>query len=352
MSLRAFALLPTIRNTFEDRIVNAEKPGATLPKSPYPPPFSTRFLAPRYWGLWLGLGVLWLLTYLPGGLRRRLGTWIGDQAYRRNPKRRAIVETNLAWCFPEKSADERRWLAREYFRNMSRTVLDYGLLWWGSRRRLERTLTLEGEEHIAPHLEAGTPVILLTCHHVALDPAGIAFNLKYPVVSIFKEGRNALLDWFIARGRARMGALIYEREDSMRPVVKATRAGYALYYLPDEDLGPERSVFAPFFGIPAATIPALSRLAKLCRAVVIPYMAYYHPETGRYTARLFPALEEYPSGDEVADAAHMNRALEMMIREAPEQYMWSLRIFQTRPDGSPPPYKMKGKPGSGHRDAP
>ncbi len=332
--------------------MNEKKPGAQLPTSPYPPPFSRRFLAPRYWALWIGLGFLWLLSHLPGGLRRRLGTWLGDQALRRNPKRRSIVETNLAWCFPEKSEAERSALAVGFFRNISRCMFDYGILWWGSRRRLESALDLEGEEHVRPHLEAGRPVILLTCHHVALDAAGIAYNLEHPVVSIFKEGRNDLLDWFIARGRARLGALIYEREDSMRPVVKATRAGYALYYLPDEDLGPDRSVFAPFFGIPAATIPALSRLSKLCRATVVPYMAYYHPETGRYTARLFPALEGYPSGDEVADAAHMNRALEEMIRVAPEQYMWSLRIFQTRPDGSPPPYKMKNKPGSGFREAP
>lgn len=323
-----------------------------LPPSPYPPPFTRDLLGPRYWGVWLGTGVLWLLSKLPVSWRRTLGTWLGDLAYRRTPKRREIVATNLAWCFPEKSDAERATIARDYFRNMARCMLDYGILWWGSRGRLQRLLTLEGTEHLRPHREANRPVILLTCHHVALDHAGVAYNLEYPVVSIFKRGRNRLLDWLVARGRARFEAVIYEREDSLRPVVKAARAGYALYYLPDEDLGPERSVFAPFFGVQTATIPALGRLAKLCHAAVLPYMAYYDPASGHYTARLLPALANYPSGDDVEDATRMNQALEELIRAAPEQYMWSLRIFQTRPDGAPPPYRMRGKRGSGHREAP
>ncbi len=307
-------------------------------ESPYPPPFSRAFLAPRYWGVWLGLGVLWLLTQLPGSWRRALGRRIGEAMFRRNAKRRRFALLNLAWCFPEKSEQEREAIARDYFRYMGQTMLDYGLLWWGRPVQLERDLRLEGEEFLLPHLDAGTPVILLTGHHVALDAAGIAYNRRYPVVSIFKEVRNALIGWFIARGRNRFGGVIHERADNMRPIVKATRDGYALYYLPDEDLGPERSVFAPFFGVPTATIPALGRLAKMCRAVVVPYMAYYDPASDRYVARLFPALENFPTGDEVQDATRMNEALEMMVRQDPTQYMWSLRMFQTRPDGEPNPY--------------
>jgi lauroyl/myristoyl acyltransferase len=187
---------------------------------------------------------------------------------------------------------------------------------------------------------------------VALDLGGIAYSMDHPLVTIFKKGRNPLLNWLISRGRARFGALTYERADPMRLPVKATRAGYALYYLADEDLGPELSLFAPFFGIPAATVPALGRLARMCNAVVLPYMPHYDAATGRYTGRLFPALEGFPSGDELEDTARMNAAIEGLVRLAPEQYMWSLRIFQTRPDGSPPPYVMKGKPGSGPRERP
>jgi len=313
-------------------------------RSPYPPPFPARLLAPRFWGTWLGLGGLWLLAKLPWRVRAMLGDWAGDVILRRNAKRRDIVLTNLEWCFPERSDTERLALARRYFRNMVRGLLDYGVLWWGGRRRLRRTFALAGTEHIAPLLEAGTPLILLTCHHAGMDFAGVRYNLDYPALSIFKHGRNELIDWFLARGRTRWGGLVYEREDNMRPIVRLLRRGYALYYLPDEDLGPERSVFAPFFGVPTATLPALGRLAKLGRATVVPFMTYYDRARGTYTARLFPALEGFPTGDDAEDAARMNAALEQMIRLAPEQYMWSLRLFQTRPDGGPWPYGRTERP--------
>lgn len=306
--------------------------------SPYPPPFSRAFLAPRYWGTWLGLGLLWLLTQLPGRWRRALGRRLGALMYRQNAKRRRFALLNLRWCFPELPEAERERIAQDYFRYTGQSMLDYGLLWWGSERQLARSVRLEGEENLRPHLAAGTPVILLTGHHVALDVAGAAYSQRYPGVSIFKEVRNPLLGWFIARGRNRFGGVIYERSDNMRPLVKAIRGGYPLYYLPDEDLGPQRSVFAPFFGVSTATLPALGRLAQLCRAVVVPYMAYYEPDGDRYVARFFPALEGFPTGDEVQDATRMNEALEMMIRRDPAQYMWSMRMFQTRPDGEPNPY--------------
>lgn len=307
-------------------------------ESPYPPPFSRAFLAPRFWGVWLGLGLLWLFTLLPARWRRALGRGAGALIYRRNAKRRGFALMNLEWCFPQMPAEQREAIARDYFRYMAQGMLDYGMLWWAGERELDRQVVLAGEEHLLPHLEAGTPVILLTGHHVALDVAGIAFNRKYPVVSIFKKVRNPLIGWFIARGRNRFGGVIHERADNMRPIVKATREGYALYYLPDEDLGPERSVFAPFFGVPTATIPALGRLAKMCRAVVLPFMAYYDAEHDRYVARLFPALENFPTGDEVEDATRMNQAIEQLVQAGPAQYMWSMRMFQTRPGGAPRPY--------------
>jgi lauroyl-KDO2-lipid IV(A) myristoyltransferase len=315
-------------------------PEGTL-RSPHPGPFRFDFFAPRYWGTWLGVAAMYLVAKLPSRARLVLGAWLGERLYLRYHKRRAIVETNLSWCFPERSEEERHEIARGFFRNMAQSYLDYGVLWWGRARQLSKRLSVEGEEHLRPHVEAGRPVILLTCHHTALDFAGIAINRRYKALSLFKHLRNPLMDWFVARGRARFGGIIFERSDNMLPLVRLVRQGYAFYYLPDEDLGPEKSVFAPFFGVPAATLPALGKLARMCRAVVVPYMAYHHE--GHYVARLFPALKDFPTGNDVEDATQMNAALEEMIRLAPEQYIWSLRIFQTRPNGEAPPYAMKGR---------
>lgn len=319
---------------------------------PYPPPFRSEFLSPGYWVTWLGIGLLGLLALLPGGIRRGLGRLFGAVAYSYHHKRRAIVATNLEWCFPELDDAEREVLARDYFRLMAQSFLDYGVLWWGSNRRLEKMLKLEGAEHMQAASAAGRPVILLTSHNIGLDFGAAALTRHFPSVGLVKTARNHLFDWFMAHGRTRFLGILYRREEGMRPVLRAMKQGHAFYYLPDEDLGPENSIFVPFFGIQTATIDALPRLAKMSGASVLPFVTVYSPERGEYVARILPALGNFPSGDSVADTARMNHTLEAMIREAPAQYMWSMRLFQTRPDGSPPPYAMKGKPGSGHRGRP
>ncbi|MCW8919704.1 MAG: lysophospholipid acyltransferase family protein [Gammaproteobacteria bacterium] len=324
----------------------------TSGKGSYPPPFSGRFFAPRYWPTWLGLGLLGLLALLPGGVRRRLGGAVGALAYRYHHKRRAIVATNLEWCFPELDGTAREALARDYFRLMAQSFFDYGVLWWASRRRLDKMLKLEGAEYLQAQVDAGRPVILLTSHTIGLDFGAAALTRHFPSVGLVKRARNPLFDWYMARGRTRFQGILYRREEGMRPVIRAIKQGHAFYYLPDEDLGPENSIFVPFFGVPTATIDALSRLARMSGAAVLPFATVYRPEEGDYVARIGEPLADFPSEKSEADTARMNRELEWMIREAPAQYMWSMRLFQTRPDGSPPPYAMKGKPGSGHRERP
>jgi Kdo2-lipid IVA lauroyltransferase/acyltransferase len=320
--------------------------------STYPGSFDFSWLGPRYWLVWLGMLLFRLISLLPGSWRRAMGRWLGDVAYQRQPKRRAIIHTNLSWCFPEATEQQQQQMARDYFRCMSQTFLDYGLLWWGSRRRLDQILTLEGEAHLQKVLESGGKVILLTSHNVALDFGAAALTRFYPSVGLIKPARNPVVDWLMGRGRTRFKGILFLRDKGMRPIVKAIKNGHAFYYLPDEDLGPEYSVFVPFFGVQTATLTALSKLSRMTGATVLPFATVYNTQTGHYKAQILPPLKDFPTEDETADAARMNRELEKMIALAPTQYMWSMRLFQSRPDGSPPPYKMKGKPGSGHRERP
>ncbi len=309
----------------------------------YPPPFRLAWLAPRHWPTWLGMGLLWCLTFAPRQLRSTLGRAIGHLAYRRNHKRRAIVATNLRWCFPELGEAEREAMARDYFRLVAQSMLDYGLLWWGSERSLDRLVQIEGLEHLERLRETGRPVILMTGHTIGLDFGATALTRRILMAGMFKRLRNPILDWAVAHGRARFDGQLVPRESGVRPLLKALKQGYVVYHLPDEDLGAQNSLFVPFFGVPTATITGMGRMARIAGAAVIPYATIYHPEEGRYTARLLPPIPDYPSADDLADAAAMNRALEETIRLAPAQYMWSMRIFQTRPNGEPPPYTMKGK---------
>jgi len=308
----------------------------------YPPPFSLSWLGPRYWPTWIGLGLFRLLALTPGGLRRSLGALLGALVYRYNRKRRRFVEINLAWCFPALEASERARLARRYFRVFAQTGLDYALLWWAGRRRLEQLIAVEGEEEIRARLAEGRRVILFTGHSVALDFGALAASLRFPIVGPMKEARNPLINWFIARGRTRFDCRTYPREDGIRPVVRDVRAGRVMYYLPDEDLGKtQKCVFAPFFGVPTATLTTLARLARTCEADVLPCMTYYDPDSGRYTLRVFPPMPDFPAFDQQHDASLMNAELERMIRLAPEQYMWSMRLFQTRPAGERNPYRRR-----------
>ncbi len=315
-------------------------PGRPSRRDDYRPRFRAGLLAPRFWPTWLGVGLLWILTRLPHGLRHGLGAWVGQRLARGTGKRQRFVAVNLDWCFPDWSPVQRQALAQRYFERMAQTLLDYGLLWWAGAKRLDRLITLEGREHIEACLAADRPVILLTGHGVSLDMGALAITRYYPSVGMIKPARNAVIEWLMTRGRTRFNGQVYLREDGIRPVVRALRAGRLFYYLPDEDLGAtQTSVFVPFFGIPTATLTALGRLARMTGAAVLPCMSYYLPDSGRYVVRIHPALDDFPGGDALADATRMNAALEALIRVAPEQYMWSLRLFQTRPGGERSPYE-------------
>ena len=156
---------------------------------------------------------------------------------------------------------------------------------------------------------------------------------------MFKPPRDALLNWFINKGRMRFGARLLTRKQGMRPVLRGLRQGTAFYYIPDEDFGPKRSVFAPFFGIPTATLPTLARLAAIADAVVIPLFVRMLPGGDGYEMVLSAPLQDFPSDNPVVDAARMNRVLEASIRKVPEQYMWTLKLFKTRPVNVPSPYR-------------
>lgn len=314
-------------------------------------PFEIRFLAPRFWPIWVGVGLLWLLSFSPG-LRYRLSVWLGRRLRQANRKRREIVQTNLAWALPDLDEAERERIEGDFYRIMARSVLDTGIFWLRSEAVVRRHLAIEGGEAMLEAIEAGRSVEIITCHSVGVERGGLAIVIDHPLQSFANPVRNPLLDWLVGRGRVRFGGLVTSRTVGFRPLVKALKAGYPLYIIPDEDLGPEATVFAPFFGIPRATLTTPARLARLAKAEVYPAITLLEEKSGRYVLHVFPHLEDYPSGDEVADATRLNGMIEQMVRTDPAQYLWSLRLFKTLADGSPPPYSMKGKAGSGPRARP
>ena len=298
---------------------------------------AARFAHPRHWPTGLLLGVLRAAAAMPSPLTASLGGALGLLLYAVHAPRRRVAATNIARCFPELSARARRRLVRRHFRVVGASTLEVAFAWWASPARLRARTRLHDRRHLDSALRAGRNVILLAPHFVGLETGGIRLSLDGPLVAVFDYLRNPLLHAFVPRARARFGLKLVANNQSYTALVRTLRSGVPLYYLPDQDAGRRNSVFAPFFGVPAATFTTLARLARMTEAVVIPCATYRHG-AGRYEIVFYPPLDKFPSDDAVADAARMNAAIERAVRAHPEQYFWVHKRFKTRPAGEPPFY--------------
>ena len=290
----------------------------------------------------IGLAVVWLLRWLPLALLAPLGAALGMLLYALAGERRRVVRVNLRLCFPQISEAERRALARRHFRAFGRTVFEHGILWWGSQARIRRLVRVEGIEHWQAVRENNTerPVIWLAPHFVGLDMGGTRIITEWQGASMYSHQKNPEFDRILLHGRTRfVKPVLFSRQDGIRPVVKTIRAGVPFYYLPDMDLGPRDSIFVPFFGVPAATVTGLARLAQLGNAVVVPAVTRQLPGGQGYVLRFYPAWQDFPTADVEADTRRMNAFIEERVREMPEQYYWLHKRFKTRPTGEPSPYE-------------
>lgn len=285
----------------------------------------------------IALGLIWVLHFLPLRALALIGRGLGLVAYAVARERRRVGLTNLSLCFPDLAPGERRRLLRRHFQAFGRAVLERGILWWAPRARVMRMVRVEGLEHWCA--QQGRPMILLAPHFVGLDMGGSRLATEHYCASMYSHQKDPLVDGILYRGRTRfvMPRLV-SRQDGIRPLVRVIREGVPFYYLPDMDFGPRDSLFVPFFGVPAATITGLSRLARLAGAAVVPAVTRQLPGAGGYVLQFFPAWSDFPTSDLDADTRRMNEFIEARVREMPEQYHWLHKRFKTRPPGAAPLY--------------
>jgi KDO2-lipid IV(A) lauroyltransferase len=295
------------------------------------PPFRAEFLAPRYWPMWLALGVLRLLCALPVPWVIRIGEGIGGLTGRLWQRRRHVVRVNLGLCFPQLTPAELEQRVDDHFRALGAGIFEACLAWWASDRRLRRYGEVVGLEHLERAMANGTGALLLTGHFTTLELGARYIAMARDFHAMYRPLNNTLVDYFMHRWREARSGLPALPRDDLRALVRALREGRAIWYAPDQTLDFRHSVFVPFFGVPALTITATSRLAQMGRARVVPYF----PErvNGRYRITVLPALENFPGDNETADAARINRVIEDGIRRAPAQYFWVHRRFKWRPPG-------------------
>jgi KDO2-lipid IV(A) lauroyltransferase len=287
----------------------------------------------------LAAAVFWLLHFLPLPALATAGSAFGCLLGLLGRRRRNVVEINLELCFPGLSAAERKKLVQDHFRVLGRSILERGVLWWGSRERLERMIRIEGAEKLRAQLDAGRPVILLAPHFVGLDAGGVAVAMRFNSLSLYAEQADPVFDRLLLEGRRRFGdQLLLTRQDGIRATVKAMKSGRPFYYLPDLNARRREAVFVPFFGVPAATTDGLSRLARVAGAAVLTCVTRVLPGGRGYLTEIGDAWENFPTADTQADTARMNTWIETAVRAMPEQYYWVHRRFKTRPEGEAKPY--------------
>jgi Kdo2-lipid IVA lauroyltransferase/acyltransferase len=276
------------------------------------------------------VGFLWLLHWLPLPILRALGGGLGRLFYVFAHERRNVVLTNLRLCFPERSDAERVEMARQHFIVFAKAFLDRTLGWWASKERLQRLIRIQGVENLSD--PEGRPIILLSPHFIGLDAGATRISMYVPGCTVYSRQKNQVLDKLLYDGRGRFAdTVMLSRKDGMRKIVKAMKDGYRFYYLPDMDFGPKESIFVPFFGVQAATIPALSRLARLTGARIVACIT--RQVADGYEVEVMPAWDNFPGESVEADTEFMNRFIESQVLRMPEQYYWVHKRFKTRPPG-------------------
>lgn len=294
---------------------------------------------PVYWPTWAGIGLLRLTVFLPQSLRLALGRTLGTLIHRLAKARRHITEVNIDHCFPGLDRPARQAMVKETLQENAIGLLETAMAWWSSDETLRRITHFTGVEHLEAAKAEGRGVLMLGAHFTTLDIGGRLARLCSDFDVIYRASKNPVMDRLICRNREKFFGHVIERSD-IRQILRCLKSGRIVWYAPDQDYGRKHSVFAPFFGVPAASITATARLARMNRSPVL-FIRHCRDANGHYHVDFSPVLADYPGDDEVENATRINREIERGVLRCPTQYMWVHRRFKTRPEGEPPFYQMK-----------
>lgn len=297
---------------------------------------------PRWWPTWLGIGLMWLLAQLPIRLQWGLGKLAGLLAWKLARSRRHITEVNIRLCFPELTEQQQAALVRKAFIANGIGLLELGIAWFRDPAKLTGITRIHGIEHFEKALEAGHGVLLLGGHYSTLDLGGSLVTEYIEADVMQRDHNNPLMNAVMTRARGRRYGNVLGAKD-LRGLFRSLKKNRAVWYATDQDYGRKDIVFAPFFGIPAGTITATSRIAERSGCRIVPFSHFRRDDKPGYDIYFHPALEDFPSGNDLEDATRINRIIEQEIRKAPDQYLWMHRRFKTRPEADDPGFYRRKK---------
>ncbi|MEZ9596226.1 lauroyl-Kdo(2)-lipid IV(A) myristoyltransferase [Shewanella sp. 10N.261.52.F9] len=301
--------------------------------------FSLSLLHPKYWPTWVAILVLVIFGLMPAWLRDPIARTLAKLVMHIAKKPIKVARANLTTCFPEKSTLEIDALVKDNVENFVMILLAQSELMLKSRAHMRRRVQLHGFENVEQARAAGQPVIFIMPHVWGIEYAGLRLNIDLPMVSMAKAHKNGLFNWFNNRMRSSQGGNIYMREAGIRALLSELKQDNSFFYLPDEDLGRDKSVFAPFLGTTKATLPVVGRLAQAGNAQVMPVKIGYDKAKHRFDLTVMPAIEPETMQGKENEAIALNKAVEQVILAYPEQYMWFLKVLKTRPEGEASIYK-------------
>lgn len=299
------------------------------------PPFQAAFLHPKYWGLWLALGLFRLILCLPYPILVKIGLGLGALfgKFRFGQKRLHIARKNLELCFPHYSTEQIEQILAENQQSVGLAIIETGMAWFWSDQRILKWSKIEGLEHLK-NQPYGTGILFVGVHFLTLELGARIVGLHHQGIGVYRPNDNPLLDWIQFRGRVRSNKAMLDRKD-LRGMIKALKSGETIWYAPDHDYGRKNSVFAPFFAFPTACTTAGTRmlLRSAPNAVVVPFTPMRNTDFSGYTVKISPVVDFSGCDDDLSTATKMNKVVEAEIMQAQSQYMWLHRRFKHQPDG-------------------
>jgi len=286
-----------------------------------------RFLGPRYWGVWLGIAVVRLVNLLPLPVQMLIGRATGRVALWFSRRERIVAEINIGLCLPELSMAQRRRLLRRHFESLGCALYETGLVWWASNEVLQRLITFEGVEHLRAALAKGRGALMLSAHFTTLEMGARGLTLLGPTSIMYLTPSNDLIAELSRRGRTRHTVQAIS-SDQIRDLLQNLKNNLPVWYAPDQRFTDKNSALVPFFGQPAASNIATSRLAKISRAPVLPYFPARRADNRGYVIRIHPPFEHFPSDDAIADTRRFHELIEAHVRDYPDQYLWAYKRFR------------------------
>ncbi|MGP1958310.1 MAG: Kdo(2)-lipid IV(A) acyltransferase [Arsenophonus sp.] len=301
-------------------------------------PFKISYLCPQYWLIWLVTGIFYLLVLLPYPIIYWLGIRLGRLSKFFLKKRLQIAKRNLELCFPKMNKQKQEKMINKNFESVGMGLFETAMAWYWPDKRVRRWFTIKGHNNIEKIQITGQGIIVVGIHFLTLELGARIFGILNPGIGVYRPNNNPVMNWLQTRGRLRSNKFMLDRKD-IKGMIRNLKQGEILWYAPDHDYGPKKSVFVPFFKVKyTATTMGTHILTKLANPIMIPFTPRRLANAKGYELLIQPAITDFPQKDEISTAIFMNKLIEKKIMQAPDQYMWLHRRFKTRPDSMPSLY--------------